>query len=131
MHLHRFVDVFEKTHYSDHRSRINSFAQSFIIETDIAACNRRIQFFAGFSDAVNHLRKLPHDVRLLRIAEVEAVGGADWSPARASYFAGSFGNGMHGAQARIEIAPAAIAIKRHSQPALGALNADDTSIARS
>src|ERR1019366_1849388 len=108
-----------------------SFAESFVVEADVAAGNRRIQFLAGFGDAVNHLRKLPHDIRLFGIAEVEAVGGADRSRSRAGHFARGFGDRVHGAETGIEIAPAAIAIERHGEPAFRALDADDASIARS
>src|ERR1019366_9760392 len=112
----------ENSHHSDHGSRVNSLAESFVVEADIAARNRRIKFLAGFGDAVNHLRKLPHDVRFFRVAEVEAVGGADRSRSGASHFAGSFGDRMHGAETRIEIAPAAVAVERHGQSTIGALD---------
>src|SRR6202521_1768194 len=131
MHLRRFMHVFEKSHHSDHGSRVNSIAESFVIKADIAAGNRRIKFLAGFGDPVNHLRKLPHNVRLFWIAEVEAVGSADRSRSGASYFAGGFGDRVHGPETRIEIAPSAVAVERHGQSAIGALDADDASIARS
>ena len=69
-------------------------------------------------------------MRLLRIGEVQAVGRADWHCAGASNVARGFGNSVHRAEARIEIAPAAVAIERHGQPAFGPFNADHTGIAR-
>src|SRR5271169_3569892 len=70
-------------------------------------------------------------MRLFRVAEVEAVGGADRSRSGASHFAGSFGDRVHGSQTRIEITPTAIAVERHGEPTLGALDADDARIAPS
>ena len=114
------MHVFENADHAQHRRGINSFAQSFVVEADVAAGDGNFQLLAGFGDAVNHLRELPHDVRLFGIAEVQAVGGADRSGAGAGHVARGFRHGMHGAQARIEIAPASVAIERHGQAALRA-----------
>ena len=76
------------------------------------------------------LRELPHDLRLLRIAKVQAVGRTHRSRAGAGYIARGFGDSVHGSELRIEIAPAAIAIERHGQAALAALYADYARIAR-
>src|ERR1700686_5877866 len=130
IHLYRFVDVFENSDPPNHRSRVNTLAESFVVEADIAAGNRRIKFLASFGNPVNRLRKLPHNVRLFWVAEVEAVGGTDRSRSGASYFAGGFGDRVHSAETRIEIAPAAVAVERHGQSASGALDADDATIAR-
>src|SRR6202790_3841549 len=63
IHLHRFVDVFENSDHPNHRSGVNTLAESFVVEADIAAGNRRIKFLASFGNPVNRLRKLPHNVR--------------------------------------------------------------------
>src|SRR5271156_5460603 len=104
------MHVLKNSNHSNHRSRINSLAQSFIVEADVAAGDGCVELFAGFGDAVDHLRKLPHDVRLFGIAEVEAVGRADWSRSGTGHFARGFGNGVHRSQTRIEIAPPAVAV---------------------
>src|SRR5579862_3977625 len=111
MHLRRFVHVFKNSDDSDDRSRIDSFAQSFVVETYVAAGDRGIEFLAGLGDAVDDLRKLPHDVGLFGIAEVEAVGGADRCRSGASNFARGFRDGVHGAEPWIEIAPASVAVE--------------------
>ena len=73
---------------------------------------------AGFGNAVDGGGKLRHDLRLFRIAEVEAVGGGDGRCAGHGHFARGLGHGMHCAELRIEISPAAVAIESHGQTAL-------------
>src|ERR1700722_3099280 len=74
-------------------------------------------------------------MRLFRIAKVEAIGCGYWSRARTCPLARSLSHSVHGAQPRIEIAPAAIAIESHGQPTLRvagvcSLDADYAGIAR-
>ena len=52
------------------------------------------------------------------------------SRAGASHVARGFRDSVHRAQPRIEIAPASVAVERHGQPALRALDADHAGIAR-
>ena len=118
MRRHGFVDVLENADDAQHRRGIDAFAQSLVVEADVAAGDRNIEFFAGLGDAVDHLRELPHDLRLFRIAEVQAVGRANRSRARARHIAAASATACIAPSSRIEIAPAAIAIERHRQPAL-------------
>src|SRR5262249_24764153 len=117
--------------YPKHWSWIDSFPQSFVIKADIAASDGDFQFLAGFGDAVNHLRKLPHDVRLLGIAEIQAIGRSHRSRARTRDIPRRFSDCMHAAQFRIEIAPAPVAIKRHGQSTLGTFNSNYSAVAGS
>ena len=71
------------------------------------------------------LRELPHDRRPLGVAEVQAVGGAERPRAGARDVARRFGDREHRAALRIEIAVAAVAVDRHRQRAIGALDAHD------
>ena len=73
--------------------------------------------------------ELPHDVRLLGIAEVQAIGRRDRRRAGAGHVARRLGHGVHRAQLGIEIAPAAVAVERHRQAALRALHADHARLA--
>ena len=118
MHLRRFVHVVENSDHAEHRRRINSFAQCLVVEADVAAGDGNLQLFAGLGDAVDRLRELPHDLRLFRIAEVQAIGRGHRSCSRAGHFARGFGDGVHRAERGIEIAPASVAIERHREPAL-------------
>src|SRR5579863_3044672 len=112
------MHVLENSHHSEHRRRIDSLAQSFVIKTDVATGDGDLQLFACFGDAINRLRELPHDVRLLRIAEVQAVRRSYWSRTRTRHLARGLGDRMYRAQSRIEIAPPSIPVERHRKPAL-------------
>src|SRR5215472_15418131 len=105
MHLRGFVHVLENAEYTDHRSRINAFAQSFVVKADVPAGDRDLELLAGFGHAVDHLRELPHDVRLLRIAEVQAIRGTNRYCTGAGDFARRLGDRVHGAKARVEVTP--------------------------
>src|SRR5436305_3041686 len=129
MHLGGFVNVFEDTHDSEHRRGVNAFAERLVIKTHVAAGDGDLQLLASLGDAVDGLRELPHDVRLLRVAEVQAIGRTDGRRARTRDFAGSLRYGVHRADTRIEIAPATVAIESHGQAAVRALDADHAGIA--
>jgi hypothetical protein len=100
---------------ADHRRGIDADAFGLVIERDIAAGDRRAERGAGFADAVDGRRKLGHDLRLFRVAEVEAVGGRDGRCSGAGDLAAGFGYGVHRAQLGVEITPAAVAVERHGQ----------------
>ena len=70
-------------------------------------------------------------MRLFGIPKVQAIRGADWNRARTSHIPCGFSNGVHCAETRIKIAPAAVAIEDHGQPTLRAFDANHTSIAGS
>ena len=80
---------------------------------------------ARLADAFDRLRELPHDRRPLGIAEVQAVGRAERPRAGARDVARRLGHGQHRAAVRIEVAVAAVAVDRHRQRAVGALDAHD------
>src|ERR1700690_2959343 len=100
MRERRFADVVENSNYTENRRRINSFAQSLVVEADVAAGNGNFEFLASLGDAVNRLRELPHDVRLFGIAEVQAIGRARRGRTRASHVAGGFSDCVHGTELR-------------------------------
>src|SRR5580693_856258 len=135
MHLRGLMHVVENPHHSKDGRRINALAQRFVVEADVATCDGNFQLLAGLGDAIDSLRKLPHDVRLLGIAKVETVGSAHWSCSRTGHLARSLGDGVHRTQPRIEITPAAVAIERHRKSTLRLarvwiLNTNYTCIAR-
>src|SRR5579864_2254587 len=129
MHLGAFVHVVENPHDAKHGRGIDSLAESFVVEADVAAGDWNIEVFAGLGDAVDGLRELPHNVRFFGIAEVQTIGCADGSGAGTGHLASGLGNRMHRAQSWIEVAPAAIAIERHGKATVGALNANDSGVA--
>ena len=79
-------------------------------------------------------RKLPHHFGFFGAAEIEAIGGGDGARAGSGNVARGFGDGVHGAEFGIELAPAAIAIGGEREGAqdtifLGLLDAHDGGIA--
>src|SRR5262249_23492499 len=108
---HDLALVLEESHHAQYRRGVNSLAQSFVIEADIAPRDWDIKFFAGARHPINNLRKLPHDVRLFRIAEVQAISRAHGRRARAADITRSLRDRVHRAEARIEIAPATVSIE--------------------
>src|SRR5438270_6314706 len=123
-----FADIFQNSDHAENRSRIDSLAKRFVIEADVAAGDRNLELFASFGDSVDDLGKLPHDVRLLGIAEVQAVGRAHGSCAGAGYVTGGFRDGVHCAKLGVEVTPAAIAIERHRERSVRTFDANDPAI---
>src|SRR4030095_4395941 len=76
-------------------------------------------------DAAHGLAKLPHDLRLLGIAEVEAVGDAERLTTAAHPVAGGLDHGGHAPDIRIELAVAAVAVDAERQRLAGAFDAHD------
>src|SRR5438874_8606358 len=61
---------------TDHRnsgSRINGAGRALIVETDIAASDRRVKNAASFGQATDRLAQLPKDFGRVRVAEIEVV----------------------------------------------------------
>ena len=48
-------DVFDNPYHPDYRCGINTFAESLVIKTDVAAGDGRRQRLASGGDAINHL----------------------------------------------------------------------------
>ena len=130
MHFRGLVHVVQNSDDSKNGRGIDAFAERLVVEADVAAGDGDFQLFAGFSDSINGLRKLPHDVGLLGIAKVQAIGRAHGSGARTRHLARRLGDRVHRAQPRIQIAPPPVAIQCHRQPALRTFNPDHAPIAR-
>ena len=75
-----------------HRRRLDRLAQRFVIEADVAAGDRRFEEAAGFRDAFDRFHELRHDLRPLRIAEVQIVGGRHRQRADGRKIAAAFGD---------------------------------------
>ena len=107
-HAQRAIRVFEQTENAKHRRGIDSLAQRFIVETNIAAGDGNPESGAGFGDAIHCFAELPHHFGLFRIAEIEAVSGGHRPRAATGYIARGFGHGMHRSKPGRELAPAAV-----------------------
>ena len=119
------VGVLEQTHDANDRRRINRLTIRLVVEADVAAGDRHGERAAGGADAFNRPGELPHDLRPLRVAEIQAVGGAERPAAGAGDVARRFSDRQDGAPIGVEVAVAAVAIDRHRQCALRALDSDD------
>ena len=95
--------------HADHRRRQDALAFGLVVKRDVAGDDRRAQRVAGVGDAEAGLFELPHDLRPLRIAEVQAVGDGQRLAADAGDVAGRLGHRVRRAQARLQIDPARIA----------------------
>src|SRR6266705_6972075 len=127
--------VLENAQDADDRRGIDRFAEGLVIEADVPAGDWCGEGGAGFGDTVDGLAELPHQFGLFRAAEVEAIRGRDGPRAAASHVARRFRDGVHRAHARIQLAPAAVAVGRERQRALydarlRILDAHDRRIAR-
>ena len=122
--------VFEQAENAENRRGIDGFAQRVVVEADVAAGDGNFQRAAGFGDAVDGFAELPHDFGLFGIAEIEAVGGGPGARADGGDVARGFGDGVHGAGARIERAPAAVAVGGKRERAARALEAHHGGIGR-
>src|SRR6266704_596852 len=110
--------VVENAEDADDRRGVNGFAESLVVETNVAAGDGCAECVAGFSDAIDGFAELPHYFGLFRAAEVEAIRGGDGPRAGACNVAGGFGDCVHGADARIQLTPAAIAVGGERERAL-------------
>src|SRR5260221_7834861 len=127
--------VVENAEDADDRRWIDRLAESFVVEADVAASDGSAEGGAGFGEAVDGFAELPHHFGLFGAAEVEAIRGRDGPRAAGGYVAGGFCDGVHGADARIELAPAAVAVGGERESALNGaglriLDAHHSGIAR-
>src|SRR5258708_31008821 len=107
--------VAENAEDADDRRWIDGFAESFVVEADVAAGNGRAEGSAGFGEAVDGFAELPHHFGLFGAAEVEAIRGGDGTRPAGGHVAGGFGNGVHRADAGIQLSPAAISVGGNRQ----------------
>ena len=67
---------FHQADNTHHRRRIDSFAQSFVIEADIASGDGSVEHAAGLRHAFDGFHQLRHDFRTFGIAEIQIIGGS-------------------------------------------------------
>src|ERR1700676_2701568 len=132
--LEHLTRVIQNAQHTDGRRRIDRFAQSFVVKADVSAGDGRAKRNTSFAEPVDSFAKLPHHFSLFRTAEIEAIGRSDGPRAGCSDVARSFRDRVHRANARIELAPAAVAVGGKRQRAfydvrLWIFDAHDRSIA--
>src|SRR5262249_12231655 len=117
------IRVLQQTDDADRRSRVDGLPIGFVVETDVSARNRYVQRTACLADPGDGALELPHDAGALWVAKIEAVGRADWACAGTRDVPRGLGHSEHGAEVRIEIAVAAVAVERHRERAIRSLDA--------
>ena len=96
-------------------SRVDRAGRALVVEGDVAAGHRRAERAAGVGDAATRLAELEEDLRLLRVAEVEAVGDAERPRAGAGDVARRLGHGGLAALVRVERDAARVAVHGHRE----------------
>jgi len=93
------------------RAAASWFAKSFVVEADVAAVMGVPRAVAGFGEALDGFAELPHHFGFFRgCRKLEAIRRGDGrAPLHATLRAAS-GDGVHRADAGIELAPAAVAV---------------------
>src|SRR5215510_14710111 len=74
---HGSIGLFYQSHHPQHRSWIDGEAVGLIVETHVSAHDGNLEMLAGILETFDRQDKLPHDVRPLRISEIEAIGQSD------------------------------------------------------
>ena len=93
---------------------MNGRAVSLIIETHVAAHNRHIESHTSVAHALNDLGKLPHDCRILRATEIQAIGQTERAGTNAGEIARRLRDRQYAPYIRIQITISAIAVDRES-----------------
>src|SRR5260370_34822973 len=99
--------VVEDAEDADDRRGVDGFAESLIVKADVAAGDRRAEGSAGFGETVGGFAELPHHFGLFGAAEGEAIRGGDGTRTARGHVAGRFGDGVHRADAGIQLDTAA------------------------
>src|ERR1700687_4821537 len=96
------IDVLQKPDHRNGRGRGNRGALGLVVETDVAADDRHVQGVARVANAAHRFAELPHDLRLLWIAEIQAIGDTQRRCAGTHHIARAFDHRDHRPDVRIE-----------------------------
>ena len=84
--------VFDHPDDADDRGGVDRFAESFVVEADVASGDGSVEGGARFDQAIDGFAELPHHFGLFGAAEIQAIRGGDGPRAAASHIAGRFGH---------------------------------------
>ena len=99
-------------HHGDGGGGIDGPLGALVVETHVAARDRRVEDAAGLRQSANRFLELPEDLRVVRIAEVQIVGRAQRRGPGAGEIARRLGHRDFAAFIRIQINVGGIAIHR-------------------
>src|SRR6185437_14501513 len=109
---------------SDYRCWMNGNAESFIVETDIAARDGSLKKPACIRHSLYRFNELRHDLGALRVAEIQVIRGGDRVRAHHRKIAAAFRDNELCSLARIERAISSVSVKGHRDGGGSALNSD-------
>ncbi len=101
--------------HADHGRRVDGAGGALVVEGNVAADDRRVERAAGLAEAAYGLGQLPGDVRLLGVAEVEVVGGAERLCADAGEVGGALEHRLDGARVGVGGDAPAVAVDADGQ----------------
>src|SRR5919112_4693671 len=115
------IYVLQDPDHPDGGGRVDGAPVGFVVEADVAAYDRRPEDLACLGHPLYTLGELEVAVRLLRAAEVEAVGNGDRLRPYTREVPVGFGDRCGPAAPRVEIAVAASAVRSSSEAEVRAL----------
>src|ERR1700724_4120641 len=99
-----FGEIVEQSDAADRGRRKDAAAVGLVVERDVAGHDREVERAAGFRNALQAADELAHDLRPLRIAEIEIVGDRKRPAAYRRDIAPSLGHRLLAALERIRLA---------------------------
>ena len=108
--------VGELADHADDRRRVDRPLAALVVERHVAADDRDRERPAGVAEAAHRLGQLPGDVRLLGVAEVEAVGQAERLRADAREVRRALEHRLERAAVRVGGDAPAVAVDRERDP---------------
>ena len=123
------ADVLVHAEHADDRRRVDRDVAGLVVEADVAAGDRQAELAAAVGQAADGLGELPHDLGLLRGAEVQAVGDGERLGAGDGDVAVGLGQVQLRAGVRVEPGVAGVAVERERDAAVRLLvDADDAGV---
>ena len=111
--------VGHETDAPDDGCRMDRAAVGVVVERDVARDDRQTESLARLRHPLDHLRELPPDLRLLRVAEVEAIGEPEWLSPCTGDVPGRFEDRRCATGERVERAEATGSVERDREPSIG------------
>ena len=126
--LRHAAHVLDETDGSDHGRRVDRTPVRLVVERHVSGDDGRADRLARGRDAVDRLRELPADLRLLGVAEVQAVREPDRLAADARDVARSLDHGERASGERVETGDPPLPVEREGQAAQRGAQANHSSI---
>ena len=114
---HPAPHVVQHAEHPHHRGRVDGHLPGLVVEAHVAAGHRGAEPGAAVGEAPHRLGELPHDGRVLRRPEVQAVGDGDRAGAGGRHVPVRLGQRELGARVRVEqaVPPVAVGGERHPE----------------